>query len=598
MVVWGGDVVRGEQRSTTCGRRRAIWRALLSAAVLCAVVALGGGAAPAAAQTPAAGEVLVKFVPAAPESERREAHRNANTEVVRTIAPIDVEGVRVRPGTTVEQAIAAYRARPDVIYAERNGVMRAALIPNDPSYGSQWGLPKIQAPAAWDVTTGATGVTIAVLDTGVSSSHPEFTGRLLTGKNTLTNTAFTDDVFGHGTHVAGIATARGNNGTGVSGVSWLNQILPVKVLGDDGYGTDLSVADGIIYAADQGARVINLSLGGDPVGGACSQTLTSAVQYALARNVVIAAAAGNENSSVVICPARITGVLSVGSSTESDGKSSFSNFGSLVSLAAPGSNIYSTLPGGYGTLSGTSMATPFVSGAAALVLAANPGWTEAQVRNRLLTTTNPINFGGQTLGRLNAGAALGAAPPPPPPCSGRDCPPAGSFTLGVTKSGTGTGTVTSTSPVSPSINCGATCSASYSSGTVVSLSAAAGTGSVFAGWSGACSGTGACNVTMDAAKTVTATFNLSSPPSSFTLTVTKVGQGTVVSTAPPSPNINCGVTCSAAYPSGTVVTLAATPAGGYVFAGWSGACSGTATCNVAMNAAQTVNATFSAAVRQ
>jgi Fe-S cluster biogenesis protein NfuA len=161
-----------------------------------------------------------------------------------------------------------------------------------------------------------------------------------------------------------------------------------------------------------------------------------------------------------------------------------------------------------------------------------------------------------------------------------------SRTLTVAKTGAGTGTVASSAPVSPTIDCGATCAAGFDHGTVVTLAATPAAGSIFAGWSGACTGTGQCQVTMDAPKTVTATFDLAS----YALTVSKSGAVGTVTSSPPG--IDCGATCSAFYQSGTVVNLTATPAVGSSFTSWSGACSGAGACQVTMDAARSVTATF------
>src|SRR5262249_54839350 len=150
-----------------------------------------------------------------------------------------------------------YRSLPSVAYAEPNRSVQALITPNDPQYEQQYGLPKISAPTAWNTTTGSSAVTVAVLDTGIDTSHPEFQGRILAGWNTLLNTANVTDGYGHGTHVSGIASAGGNNGIGVAGVSWSNLLLPVKVLDDGGSGTDASVAAGIVFATDHGARIIS-----------------------------------------------------------------------------------------------------------------------------------------------------------------------------------------------------------------------------------------------------------------------------------------------------------------------------------------------------
>ncbi|HLO33511.1 MAG TPA: S8 family serine peptidase, partial [Anaerolineales bacterium] len=171
------------------------------------------------------------------------------------------------------------------------------------------------------------------------------------------------DDNGHGTHVAGIAAALCNNGTGVAGVSWGARLMPVKVLNAAGNGTYADVADGIIWAADHGAQIINLSLG----GGNSSQMLQDAVDYAAAKSVVLVAAAGNAGRNSVFYPARYPNVIAVAATDPSNAHAGFSNYGPDVDLSAPGVSIYSTFPGGYGYNNGTSMATPFVSGLAAIL---------------------------------------------------------------------------------------------------------------------------------------------------------------------------------------------------------------------------------------
>jgi len=389
-------------------------------------------------------EVLVKFTRSTPKTERHTAHEAAHADAVKSIDALDTELVHVRPGTTVEQAIAAYKGRGDVVYAEPNGKVKALMTPNDPMYGDQWALPKISAPAAWDTTTGA-GVTIAVLDTGVDLNHPEFAGRIIPGINTATSGGDLMDDDNHGTSVAGIAAAAGNNSVGVAGVCWQCNIMVVKVM-ENGSGSDFSVAAGITYATDHGARVINLSLGGGD-----SPLLQSAVQYALNHNVVVVAAAGNYNTNGSECPACYSdlGVISVAATEPNDTKAGFSDYGPSITIAAPGDVVLTTTetyppanqqpyccyygyPPGYWFEGGTSMATPFVSGAAALVIAAHPTWTNKQVRDALVATADPINSPYFSAGRLNVAAALGSAPSPtasPTPPIGSASPtptPAGS----------------------------------------------------------------------------------------------------------------------------------------------------------------------------
>ncbi|MFG1603611.1 S8 family serine peptidase [Actinoplanes sp. NPDC049265] len=288
-----------------------------------------------------------------------------------------------------------------------------------------WALPKIKATDAWPTSTGS-GVTVAVLDTGVSASHPDLAGQVLTGYNAFTDTTGTSsDAHGHGTHVAGTIAALANNGQGVAGVAPNVKILPVKVLADNGGGTSVSASAGMVWAADHGAQVISMSLG----GAGSSQAYQAAIDYARSRNVVVIAAAGNErtNGSPVMYPGAAPGVVAVAATDNNDSVAYFSNAGSYVDVAAPGVNIYSTVPGdGYAYKSGTSMATPHVAAVAALLLAKNPALTPDQVEQAMESSAKDLGTAGKDndygYGRVDAVAALaavssggGTTPPPPPP---------------------------------------------------------------------------------------------------------------------------------------------------------------------------------------
>ena len=220
------------------------------------------------------------------------------------------------------------------------------------------------------------------------------------------NANVTDD-FGHGTHVAGIAAAATNNGIGIAGISWGARVMPVKVLDQYGNGWYSDIADGIVYAADNGAKIINLSLG----GAAASQTLCQAAAYAQQKGALLVAAAGNAGAAVLY-PAACDGVLAVAATDRSDQRASFSNYGPEVDLAAPGVDIYSTWPwlDGYFTKSGTSMAAPHVSGVAALVWSRWPEWTNMAVSRRITETAVDVDAAGWDpytgWGRLDAAAAL------------------------------------------------------------------------------------------------------------------------------------------------------------------------------------------------
>ncbi|MBM3267448.1 MAG: S8 family serine peptidase [Candidatus Sericytochromatia bacterium] len=320
-----------------------------------------------------------------------------------------------------------------VLYAEPNYIARVipvstkivrpqddpAVKYDDPMAGKQYTLDKIALPAAHAITMGSTKTTLSVVDTGVDYAHPDFKAadgksRVIKGKDFANNDDDPNDKYGHGTHCAGIAAASANNKEGIVGVAPGVNILAVKVLGDNGSGTYAGVAAGISYSADQGAKVISMSLGGP----SSSKVLEDAVKYAIAKDSLIVAAMGNDYDNVKSYPAAIPGVMAVISTDSRDEKSDFSNYGDWASVSAPGSDILSTLPTfsnvigqkDYGELSGTSMATPAVAGLAALVRDLHPDWDAKTVRAKIEQTSDDlgdkgfdINFGH---GRVNALKAL------------------------------------------------------------------------------------------------------------------------------------------------------------------------------------------------
>ena len=263
-----------------------------------------------------------------PPAERRPAHG--------LIPGIDVQVVRVPAGA--EQArVAAYQKNPNVLYAEVDGTYSAVGTftppPNDPYYSSQWqynntgqsgGTPDadIDAPEAWAVTTGSSTTKIAILDTGIDQSHPDLKAKIVGNKNFSTSKTF-DDKYGHGTHVAGSAAAITNNGIGVAGTCPDCSLLNVKVLGDNGSGNYSWIANGIIWAADNGAKVINMSLG----GSVRLRTLSDAIDYAWSMGVVVVAAAGNSSTSQPFYPAAYPNVIAVAATDRNDAMASFSNYG-------------------------------------------------------------------------------------------------------------------------------------------------------------------------------------------------------------------------------------------------------------------------------
>jgi subtilisin family serine protease len=254
-------------------------------------------------------------------------------------------------------------------YFEENLISLSILdAPNDPYYSLQYGLELINAPKGWKYQKGSSKITIAVLDTGVDLTHPDLAGKLVAGYNFIANNDTPQDDNGHGTGVAGICAAMTDNGTGIAGVSWGASIMPVKVLDASGNGSFTNAAQGIIWAADHGAQVINLSLG----GYTSSSLLEDAINYALQKGVVVVAASGNGGIDMITYPARYEGVIAVGSVDQNSQRSAFSNYGPELDVVAPGSAIFSlTKLGSYGYLSGTSAAAPFTSGLAALMMSAN-----------------------------------------------------------------------------------------------------------------------------------------------------------------------------------------------------------------------------------
>lgn len=299
---------------------------------------------------------------------------------------------------------------------ERDHLAEIAEAPNDPYYPAQWGLPRSGVPAAWGLSSGA-GVTVAVVDTGVDASHPDLQGQVLIGYDFLNDDADPSDDNGHGTRMSGIIGAVRDNAEGGSGVAPAATILSVKALDAQGYGPYSAVANGIVYAVDHGARVVNLSL----VGTAPSSILQAAVDYAAAQDVVVVAAAGNYGTDVPGYPAASTGAVAIAAVSDGDAHPSFSNYGAWISVAAPGVDVLTTtLDAGYSASSGTSPAAAFASGVFALLRAANPALSRGEAISRVQNGAVDLGTAGWDpyfgWGRVDAYAALvpgqRGAPPP------------------------------------------------------------------------------------------------------------------------------------------------------------------------------------------
>jgi len=309
--------------------------------------------------------------------------------------------IRLDPGREAA-ALDELRRRPDVHFAEPVVRVKATWIPDDPQFAQQWHLKAAGAPSAWDTARGA-GVTVAIIDTGVAPVDDLDRARLLAGHNFLNGGNDARDDHGHGTHVAGTVAQTTDNGIGVAGMAPLARLLPLKVLGADGSGTSVAIADAIRWAADHGARVLNLSLG----GGARSAAMADAVRYARSRGCVVVCAAGNGGGRGVSYPAAYPGAVAVSSVGPAGRLAPYSSYGPQVRLAAPGGDKTQGEQGGvlqetidpasgegvYRWFQGTSMASPHVAGAAALLQSA--GVTNPAAVERLLAASarSPGSYG-------------------------------------------------------------------------------------------------------------------------------------------------------------------------------------------------------------
>jgi len=350
---------------------------------------------------------------------------------VRTASPAIGDGRTFRLGFDASSDPRAQRLAllrdANVAFAEPNYLLSldagptGPLVPNDEHYKQQWGPHQILADQAWNTLTTGGPIVLAMLDTGVSPTHPDLSGRLRPGHNYIGNDANPSDDNGHGTFTAGIAAASGNNGIGVAGVAWGARIMPVKILDQDGRGPVSAFAQGIRYAVDQGAQIVNVSAG-IPVP---SRAMESAVDDAIGKGVIVVAASGNRADGVPNYPAAFPNVIAVSASTREDTIADFSSYGSFVWIAAPGKDIVSTYYKGgdtYAQLSGTSASTPFVSGTIALMLSQRANLTPKTTREILKATAVDIDAPGfdpkAGYGRLDTFHAVVLATAPDPTLAG------------------------------------------------------------------------------------------------------------------------------------------------------------------------------------
>jgi thermitase len=385
----------------------------------------GGAVKAQGALPPDSGRILVKFKDKVFPGEKIKWLEKNFGRLAGKIEALDVLVLQVPP-TARERITAALAGNPYIEFAEADSWAQAFLVPDDPYFSFQWGWENLgqtingaagvvdadlDGPEAWDRTLG--GVKVAVLDTGVDQDHEDLAGKIAAQKK-FTDSPTIDDLYGHGTHVAGIIAATANNQLGIAGGCPACQLMNGKVLNDSGAGAYSWIANGIIWAADNGAKVINLSLG----GSSRSVTLEQAVNYAWNKGVVVVAAAGNNGSSAKMYPAAYVNAIAVAATNNRDQKASFSNYGAKwVDVAAPGQDIFSTFPNhpykinrslNYDFASGTSMAAPMTSAVAALIWSTPIGTTAASVRTRLESTADKIAGTGLywSAGRVNAASAV------------------------------------------------------------------------------------------------------------------------------------------------------------------------------------------------
>lgn len=349
-------------------------------------------------------ELVVKMRPSASPGRARDVLRAVGADPLDEIPGWGLHRIRV-PAAARDAVQRALERRPDVLFVERHQLLPPTRVPDDPRFDRQWHHAVVRSDEAWNWNLAA-GQIVAILDTGVDAAHPDLAGVVLEGWDFWDGDGDPADVHGHGTEVAGVAAAVTDNGEGVAGMGWGAAILPVRVAGPDGWASSWTIAQGLDYAAAQGARVANLSFG----ALAGSSTVLAAARSAVEAGTVVVASAGN--CGCTESWPESPWLLSVAATTSGDGVASFSTRGAFVDLAAPGQGMVTTaLGGGYRSVSGTSFSAPLVSGLVALVLSNAPTLTPAQVEERLVRSAVDLGAAGWDPafghGRVDAATGVG-----------------------------------------------------------------------------------------------------------------------------------------------------------------------------------------------
>ncbi|HEY3375362.1 MAG TPA: S8 family serine peptidase [Candidatus Aquicultor sp.] len=361
----------------------------------------------------APGELLVKLRTPYGKNSINSTNKKMQAHATDVIGRLGVQIVKIPKAISMSSAIEEYSKLPSVEYAEPNYMCHALGIPNDSFYNQQWSLPKIGVPQLWESFNGASApeVIVAVIDTGVDYNHPDLEGKVIKGRDFANNDADPMDDCGHGTHIAGTIAAILNNNLGVAGIAPSAKILAIKALDGEGIAYDSTVAEAITYAADQGAEIINLSLGGEEY----SKTVEDSIVYARQKGCLVIASAGNDATDVPYYPASYPLVLSVSATDANDALAEFSNYGQYIDIAAPGVDIVSTLfdtneGSCFASMTGTSMAAGAISGVAALIAAKYPNYTMDQISRIVLRSTTDLGDVGRDdrfgYGRIDASKAI------------------------------------------------------------------------------------------------------------------------------------------------------------------------------------------------
>ena len=380
-----------------------------SAAIATAIATLAAPAFAAPSEDFAKGRIIVEPRAGLTVADFAKQLKANGAGKARKLGQSNIHVIEVAQGS--EKAVVnKLKNNPHFKFAELDQRVELSATANDPYLGSEWHIAKIGADTAWDSTTGS-GVVIAILDSGVDATHPDLAPNLVAGYNVADNNTNTSDLCGHGTEVAGSAGAVLNNSVGVSGIAGGAKIMPVRIatlVNGACYGYYSTIASGVTYAADHGARIANISYAGVPT----SSAVISAANYMKSKGGLVFVAAGNFNRDEGYTPT--DSMIAVSGTDNNDNRASWSSYGAFVSLSAPGTGIYSTIAGGgYGGVSGTSISSPVAAAVGALVMAANPTLTSAQVQNILFTTATDLGAAGRDpyfgYGRVNAAAAVAAA---------------------------------------------------------------------------------------------------------------------------------------------------------------------------------------------